>query len=69
MISTEDMISKYINNGGNVTICNDRLNGSDTQQIRSGSSRVTMIPKCKLPKANKGSSINYTGSYHDIRRV
>ena len=68
-MTSEDMIAKYIANGGSITVCNDKLNGSDTKPIRSGSSRVTRVPKCVAPIAKKSSSINYTGSYHDIRRA
>ena len=65
---TQDMIKKYIDNGGTITKVPDKLNGSDTKEVSTRTSRTVPISiGYKPPYRRNSTSINYTGSHHDIR--
>lgn len=51
-MTSEEMIANYIANGGKVTVCEDKLNGSDTKVMRTKTS-TSVTPNKK----------GYTGSY------
>lgn len=69
-MNTEQMMAKYIADGGTITVCEDKLNGSDTKVVRSRTSRSTPIQVgYKVPYMKRSTSINYTGSNHDTRSM